>query len=471
MSSLLIKNGVVVTERGPVQADVRVEGEKIVAVGSGITESADRVIDGTGCYVLPGGVDPHVHLDLPMGDFSSSDSFESGTIAALHGGTTTIIDFANQTRGKPIAEAIAYWNSKAKGKALCDYGFHVSVTDLNTRTVTEIQECVQKLGITSFKTFTAYKDSLMINDRHMLEIMDWVGRLGGIVMVHAENGDMIEALRDRARRAGRMGPKSHAETRPRISEAEATARVIDIAHLVKCPVYIVHMSTGDALDRVRYIGETRSGLERTPVFVETCPQYLLLDEALYDAPGFEGAKAVMSPPLRSDEDRAALWVGIEEGLVDVVATDHCPFTMAQKERGRDDFTRIPNGGPGIEHRLELLYSEGVAKGRMPVEKFVSLVATTPARIFGLYPRKGVIAVGADADLVLFDPHAQHTLSASTHHMNVDYSLYEGMQVQGRVRMTILRGTVAVEEGQLKVGPGFGRYLPRGRSAAMRKYSV
>ena len=456
MKSILIKNGTVVTATDTVKADIFVDDEKIQAIGANLDhQKADQIIDAKGCYVMPGGIDAHTHLDLPFMGTSSSDDFESGTLAALHGGTTTIIDFAFQKQGGTLREALGIWHEKAKGRAVGDYGFHVVVTDFNESVRTEIKDMVEKEGVTSFKTFMAYKGALMIDDRQMIGLMDEVKKQGGLVTVHAENGDLADSLVQSNRAAGNLEPKFHALSRPEIVEAEATGRALDIAYSGNHPVYIVHMTCEGALNRVREATKRNQN-----VLVETCVQYLLLDDSVYDRPDFEGSKFVMSPPLRKPKDQKALWAGIEQGLVHTVATDHCPFCMDQKKMGEKDFSKIPNGAPGIENRMELMFSEGVLKNRMTLNKFVEVNCTAPAKIFGLYPRKGTIAVGSDADIVIFDPKVKHTMSAKTHHMKVDYSAYEGWQVTGKTRTVLLRGTVAIDNGQALIAKGFGKYLPR-----------
>ncbi|HLF31447.1 MAG TPA: dihydropyrimidinase [Xanthomonadales bacterium] len=455
MSSLLIRNGTIVTATDRYQADVLVQDEQVAVIGKKLDARADRTLDAADCYLFPGGIDAHTHMELPfMGTFSS-DSFESGTVAGLHGGTTTIVDFAIQTQGDSLEAAIMQWHDKADGHAVGDYAFHCAVTDFNDNTRKEIPRVINHHGINSFKTFMAYKGALMIDDRQMFELMKELVLHGGIITSHCENGDMVDHLRQKFIAEGKTEPRYHVLSRPAICEAEASGRVIDLAWQAGCPNYIVHMTCEEALQRVR-----SATLRNQKVYVETCIQYLLLDESLYFQEGFAGAKVVMSPPLRKKKDQEALWAAINQNLVHHVATDHCPFCMEQKAMGKDDFTRIPNGAPGIEDRLELLYSEGVHQGRISLNKFVDLGSTAVAKIFGLFPRKGTIAVGSDADIVIFDPAVQHTLSARTHHMNCDYSAYEGWQVQGKIRTTILRGTVAVEEGKAHVGEGFGQYLPR-----------
>jgi dihydropyrimidinase len=455
MSTLLVKNGTVVTATDTYTADIYCEGETIHTIGKNLNLKADKTIDAQGCYVFPGGIDPHTHMELPFMGTHSSDTFESGTLAGLHGGTTTIIDFAIQTQGNTLGHALNQWHEKADGHAVGDYAFHMAVTDFNDNTRAEVKDVVSKHGINSFKTFMAYKGALMIDDRQMLGLMDEVKKHGGFVTAHAENGDMVAKGVEDCLAAGQTDPKYHARSRPPLCEEEAVSRFVDMAASGKHPVYIVHMSCEEALNRVR-----AATARNQKVYVETCIQYLILDDSLYNQDGFEGAKFVLSPPLRTKKDQEALWAGISQNLVHTIATDHCPFCMDQKAMGKDDFSKIPNGLPGIEHRIELLFSEGVEKGRISLNKFVDLSSTASAKIFGLFPKKGTLAVGSDADLVVFDPTAKHTLSSKTHHMNCDYSAFEGWQVTGKCRTTILRGNVAVDEGEAKIGKGFGKYLPR-----------
>jgi dihydropyrimidinase len=463
MKTLLIKNGNVVTATDRYTADIYVEGEKIHTIGKDLAAKmkADQVIDATGMYVFPGGIDAHTHMDLPFMGTYSSDNFETGTLAGLHGGTTTIIDFAIQKQGDTLHAALDHWNEKAAGKSVGDYAFHMAVTDFNAKTRLEIKDLVEKQGITSYKIFMAYKGALMVDDNQAMGLMEEVKKFDGLVITHAENGDVIAHLVDEHLAAGKTGVKYHALTRPAAVEAEASGRIMDIAHNGNHPLYIVHMTCEEALDRVR-----EATRRNQKVWIETCVQYLLLDESVYFQDGFEGSKWVMSPPLRKKKDQLALWAGINQNLVHTVATDHCPFCMDQKKMGIDNFAKIPNGAPGIEHRMELMYSEGVAKNKISLEKFVEVNCTAPAKIFGLFPRKGTIAVGSDADLVIFDPKAEHTLSAKTHHMNCDYSAYEGWKVSGKVKSTILRGTLAIDNGKALIGKGFGKYLPRGPSGRL-----
>ncbi|MBI3591625.1 MAG: dihydropyrimidinase [Candidatus Melainabacteria bacterium] len=453
--TLLIKNGTIVTASDKYVADIFISGERIHTIGKDLSVSSDQTIDAKGNYIFPGGIDAHTHMELPFMGTYASDTFETGTLAGLHGGTTTIIDFAIQTQGKSLKSAIDEWHKKADGNAVSDYAFHIGVTDLNKNTKLEIKDIVKKEGISSFKTFMAYKGALMIDDRQMVSLMNEVKKYGGMVTTHAENGDMIDELISESKINGNLSPKFHALTRPDIAEAEASGRVIDMAYQGSHPLYIVHMTCEAALNRVR-----EATKRNQKVFVETCIQYLLLDESLYESQGFEGSKWVMSPPLRKEKDRIALWNGINQGLVHTVATDHCPFCMEQKKMGLNDFSKIPNGMPGIEHRLELLYSEGVLKEKISMNKFVELTSTAPAKIFGMFPKKGTVAIGSDADIVIFDPNVKHTISAKTHHHNCDYSAYEGWKVQGKCKTVILRGTVAIEDGKALIGKGVGKYIER-----------
>jgi dihydropyrimidinase len=452
--SLLIKNGRIVTATDDYTGDVFIEGETISAVGRHLDAPADTTIDASGLLVLPGGIDPHVHLDMPfMGTFSS-DTHETGTRAALFGGTTTVIDFVLQRQGHSLKEALTEWQGRATGTAVGDYSFHMAVTDFNDSTKKEIQEMIENEGITSFKTFMAYKGALMIDDRQMTALMQEVRRQGGIVTVHATNGDMIDYLVAKHRAEGKLSPLYHYLSQPEVTEAEASARFTDIANYTGCPGYIVHLTCEGALNAVR--NATRRNQK---VFVETCIQYLLLDAGLYER-DFEGAKWVMSPPLRQKKDQETLWAGINQGLVNVVATDHCPFLWKQKLMGEKDFSKIPNGHPAIENRMELLYSEGVHKGRISLNKYVEIACTNPAKIFGMFPGKGTIAPGSDADILLFDPNKQHVLSAVTHHMNVDYSAYEGWELTGKVRTVLLRGKIAIDKDECLVEKGYGRFIHR-----------
>ncbi|PWV47029.1 dihydropyrimidinase [Chitinophaga sp. S165] len=454
--SLLIKNGRIITATDDYVADILVEGEQVVAIGKDLIADAERVIDASGLLVMPGGIDPHVHLDMPfMGTFSS-DTHETGTRAALFGGTTTVIDFVLQKQGHSLREALDEWNSRALGTAVGDYSFHMAVTDFNANTKTEIKTMVETEGITSFKTFMAYKGALMIDDRQMTALMQEVKLQGGMVTVHATNGDVIDYLVAKHLAEGKTSPLYHYISQPEVTEAEASARFTDLANYTGCPAYIVHLTCEGALNAVR--NATRRNQK---VFVETCIQYLLLDASNYDK-GFESAKWVMSPPLRELKDQETLWAGINQGIVNIVATDHCPFMWKQKLMGEHDFSKIPNGHPAIENRMELLFSEGVNKNRISLNKYVEVACTNPAKIFGMFPRKGTIAVGSDADIIIFDPQQKHTVSAATHHMNVDYSAYEGWELTGKVKTVLLRGKVAIDNNECLVSRGYGQFIKRNK---------
>jgi dihydropyrimidinase len=458
--SILIKNGRIVTAADDYVADIFIEGETVSMIGKGLKVQADEEIDVSGMMVFPGGIDPHVHLEMPfMGTFSS-DTHETGTRAALFGGTTTVIDFVLQKQGHTLHEALDEWNGRARGTTFGDYSFHMAVTDFNENTRKEIGEMVLEEGITSFKTFMAYKGALMIDDRQMVGLMEEVKKQGGMVTVHATNGDMIDYLVQKNREAGNLSPLYHYLSQPEVTEAEASERFIDMLNYTGCTGYIVHMTCEGALNAVRNATRRNQHL-----FVETCIQYLVLDASLYEK-DFEGAKWVMSPPLREKKDQEALWAGINQGLVHVVATDHCPFMWEQKKMGEKDFSKIPNGHPAIENRMELLFSEGVVKGKISLNKYVEVTSTAPAKIFGMFPRKGTIAPGGDADLVIFDPNLKHVLSARTHHMNVDYSGYEGWEVTGKVKTVLLRGKVAIDDNDCKVEKGYGTFIKRNKIRAI-----
>jgi dihydropyrimidinase len=452
--SVLIKNGRIITADADYSADIFIDGETIHTIGKNIPHKADTVIDATDKLIFPGGIDPHVHLDMPfMGTFSS-DNYETGTRAALFGGTTTVIDFILQKQGHSLQDALTEWSGRASGNAIGDYSFHMAVTDFNESTKKEIINMVEKEGITSFKTFMAYKGALMIDDRQMIGLMEEVKQRGGMVTVHATNGDMIDYLIAKHRGEGKLSPVYHYLSQPEVTEAEASERFVDMANFTGCPAYIVHLTCEGALNAVRSATKRNQN-----VFVETCIQYLLLDASLYEQ-NFDGAKWVMSPPLREKKDQETLWAGINQGIVNIVATDHCPFKWEQKQMGKDDFSKIPNGHPAIENRMELLYSEGVNKGRISLNKYVEVACTNPAKIFGMFPRKGTIAVGYDADIVLFDPKEKHKLSATTHHMNVDYSGYEGWELTGKVKTVLLRGRIAIDKNECLIDRGFGQFIKR-----------
>jgi len=456
--SILLKNGRVITADSDSICDILTEGEAIVAIGRSLpAPEGVQVIDCAGKLIVPGGIDPHVHLEMPfMGTFSS-DTYETGTRAALHGGTTTVIDFILQKQGSSLRAALDEWQGRATGNAVGDYSFHMAVTDFNPNTQLEIPEMIAE-GITSFKTFMAYKGALMIDDAQMVGLMQEVKKHGGLVTAHATNGDMIDTLIAQHRAQGQLSPLYHYLSQPEVTEAEASGRFADIANYTGVNAYIVHLTCQGALNQVR-----RATERNQRVLVETCIQYLVLDASLYENEA-EGAKWVMSPPLRQKKDQATLWAGINQGLVNVVGTDHCPFMWEQKLAGKDDFSKIPNGHPAVEHRMELLFSEGVSKGRITPQKFVEVTSTNAAKIFGLFPRKGTISIGADADLVIIDPEKKHTISAATHHMNVDYSGYEGWELTGKIDTVLLRGQLAIEDGVTRVGRGYGQFIKRGKTA-------
>jgi dihydropyrimidinase len=452
----IITNGRVVTATDTYASDVAISDGKVAAIGQKLPhDNATKIIDAAGKYVLPGGIDVHTHLDMPFGGTKSADDFETGTRAAAFGGTTTLIDFAIQYKGQTLRTAFDAWMQKAAGKAVSDYSFHCIITDLPDAQLEEMNALVRE-GVTSFKLFMAYPGVFMLDDGSIFKALRATAKNGGLVCMHAENGSAIDVIVQQALAEGKKAPKYHALTRPTTAEAEATSRAIALAEMAGAPVYIVHLSCNDALEKVR---EARDrGL---PVYAETCPQYLYLSIENFDVPGFEGAKYVFTPPLREKWHQEKLWNGLKRDHLQVVSTDHCPFCFKeQKELGRDDFTKIPNGGPGIEHRMSLIYSGGVAKGRFSVNRFVELVSTTPAKLFGLYPRKGTIAIGSDADLVIFDLERKHMISAKTHHMRVDYSMFEGIQVTGMPDAVLSRGRVIVEADKFVGRAGAGEFIKR-----------
>ena len=458
----VIKGGTVVTAGDTFAADVLVAGEQIVAVGRGL--SGDTIIDASGAYVIPGGIDVHTHLDMPFGGTVSSDDFFTGHRAAAFGGTTMHIDFAIQPKGASLRETLDLWHAKAAGKAAIDYGFHVAITDLTDAVLAELPQSIA-YGVPSVKLFMAYKGVLQVDDATLFRAMQQAARHKVLIMVHAENGDVIDLLVKDALAAGKLAPKYHALTRPPELEAEATARAVRLAEVAGAPLYVVHLTNAGALEAVR-LARAR-GLSH-PIFAETCSQYFFFTKDDLDREGFEGAKWVCSPPFRSAGDHAALWQGVADNSLQVVSTDHCPFWFAGgvqgrvpgKELGRASFAQIPNGCPGIEERLMLLYTHGVRTGRISLNRWVELCATNPAKLFGCYPRKGTVAPGADADVVVWDPEARRTLSAATLHQNTDYSLYEGWEVVGAPRTVLSRGRVLVDDGQWRGEAGVGQFIHR-----------
>jgi len=450
----LIKNGTIITAVDQYRGEVLVQDEKIELIGTSLDLQADKVIDAAGKFVLPGGIDVHTHLDMPFGGATSADDFETGTIAAAFGGTTSIVDFAIQYKGQTLHHAWETWMKKADGKAVVDYGFHMIMTDLNDQTEQEMDALVNQ-GVTSFKLFMAYRGIFMVDDGSILKALLRTGQNGGTICMHAENGDVIDVLVQRALKAGHTAPKYHALTRPARAEAEATHRAIALAEIADVPIYIVHLSAAEALEMVT---EARDrGLH---AYAETCPQYLFLSYDNYEEPEFNGSKYVMSPPLRDRAKQAQLWRGLAFNDLQCISTDHCPFCMKEKRLGEHDFSKIPNGAPGIETRMSLVYDGGVREGRISLNRFVELTSTSPAKIFGLFPRKGTIAPGSDADIVVFDPNRTMTLSAKTLHMNVDYNPYEGRQVTGATDTVLTRGRVIIENGKFVGGKGGGSFLKR-----------
>src|SRR5215831_546380 len=451
----LIKNGRIITAVDDYQGDILIDGDRVSLIGARLDLDADRVLDASGKLVIPGGIDPHTHMELPFGGTFASDDFRTGTIAAAHGGTTTIIDFAVQYKGESLVQAVDNWHQKAEGKTAIDYGFHLITTELPDERVPEMRQLINE-GVMSFKLFMAYPGVFLVDDATIFRAMRTAGNAGGLICMHAENGIVINEIIRHALAEGKTAPKYHALTRPTKAEAEGVQRAIAIAEMAHSPVYIVHLSCYDALREVQAARDM--GL---PAFAETCPQYLFLDHSYYEQDGFEGAKYVMTPPLREKWNQDKLWTGLRGNDLQVISTDHCPFCFKeQKELGRDDFTKIPNGGPGVEHRMSLVYNGGVAGGRIGLNRFVELTSTAAAKIFGLFPRKGTIAVGSDADIVIFDPNEENTISANTHHMNVDYSAYEGKKIRGAVKTVLSRGKVIIEDGKYAGKAGDGRFLRR-----------
>ena len=453
----LITNGTIVTADGSSSADVLVDGETIALVGANLAGAgitADETIDAAGKYVIPGAIDVHTHMELPFGGTFAKDTFETGTRAAAFGGTTTIVDFAVQSRGASLREGLDAWHAKAEGNAVADYGFHMIMSDVNDATLAEMDGLVAE-GVPDFKLFTAYPGVFYSDDGAIFRAMQQTAKNGGLIMMHAENGMAIDVVAEQTVAAGTTDPIGHGLARKAIFEGEATNRVIRLAEAAEVPVYIVHLSAREALEAVR--GARDRG---TPAFAETCPQYLFL--SLDDlGNGFEGAKYVCSPPLRSKDHWDELWTGLVKDDLQVVSTDHCPFDFeGQKELGRGDFRKVPNGLPGVEDRVDLLHDGGVVGGRITRERWVDVISTGPAKLFGMYPRKGSITVGADADLVVYDPNRRRTISAKTHHMDVDYSCYEGRDVQGASDIVLSRGTVIVRNGEFTGRAGDGRFIRR-----------
>ncbi len=461
--SILIKGGRVITAADDVVADVLVEGERVALMGESLQVAAERTIDARGMYVLPGCVDPHTHLDLPFGGTVTIDDVEAGQIAAAFGGTTCHVDFCIQQKGQRFADALAHWHAKAEGKQVIDMGYHVGVTDLSAPGALEELATLPERGVTSYKLFMAYKGALMVDDATLFRTMEVAARTGALVMVHAENGDVIDILVQEALAAGHTEPRWHARTRPAETEGEATNRAIQLARIAGAPLYVVHVSCAEAVEPI-----AAARARGWDVWGETCTQYFFADETYLDRPDFEGAKFVYTPPPRDKRNQEVLWRAVSNDALSVISTDHCAFNWkGQKTLGRDDFSKIPNGAAGLENRLQMIHHFGVGDGHITLNRMVELLATNPAKLFGLYPRKGTLAPGSDADIVVFDPHKRVTISAASHHSRADYNLYEGTQVTGSPEIVLLRGQVIVEGDELLAEPGLGRYVPRARFAHAR----
>jgi dihydropyrimidinase len=456
--SILIKGGRVVTAADDYVADVYVEDGRVALIGESLAVEAERTIDARGRLVLPGCVDPHTHLDMPFGGTVTIDDVESGQTAAAFGGTTCHVDFCIQSPGESFADALAVWHAKAEGRQLIDMGYHMAVTDLTFPGALEELAALPDRGVTSYKLFMAYKGSLMVDDETLFRTMEVAAATGALVMVHAENGEVIDVLVKRALAEGHTEPRWHALTRPPETEGEATNRAIQLAHIAGAPLYVVHVSCREAVEPIA--AARARGWE---VFGETCTQYFFVDSSFLERPDFEGAKYVYTPPPRDKANQAVLWNAVASDVLSVISTDHCAFSWKeQKALGRDDFSKIPNGGPGLENRLQMIHQFGVREGRIGLNRMVELLASTPAKLFGLYPRKGTLAVGSDADIVIFDPEKRVTISAASHRSRVDYNLYEGTEVVGSPETVMLRGQVLVEGDELVAAPGVGRYVARAR---------
>lgn len=463
----IIKNGTIVTAADTYYGDILIDDGIIVMIGVDLEADGAELVDASGCYVFPGGVDPHTHLDMPFGGTVTRDDFESGTIAAAFGGTTTIIDFCLTSKGAPLAQAVETWHAKSDTRAVIDYGFHLMVSEVTDEVLKELPQIIEEEGITSLKVFMAYKNVLQADDGTLFKTLLMAKEQGALVMVHAENGDVIDYLVSKALEEGNTEPIYHALTRPPVLEGEATGRAANLTELADSQLYVVHVTCAEA---VKKIADARDkGLR---VFGETCPQYLMLDQSYLEKPNFEGAKYVWSPPLREKWNQDVLWDSLRNGQLQTVGSDQCSFDFkGQKDLGISDFSKIPNGGPMIEDRFSILYSEGVHKGKLSLNKFVDIISTASAKLFGLFPRKGTIAVGSDADIVIFDPTIERTISAATHHMKVDYNAFEGMQVTGEPISVLSRGEFVIRDRELVGKPGYGQYLHRGRFGSADKPPV
>ena len=455
MKRTLLQGGTVVNSDSSVSADVLVEDGQVVAIGANLQVGGAEVIDCSDRFVMPGGVDVHTHLDAPMMQTKTADDFATGTRAAAVGGTTTIVDFALQAKGQKLGDALAGWHEKAAGKSAIDYGFHVAVTDLYDGAIADIEGLVRS-GVTSLNVYMAYKGAIMLDDGEMYEVLREAGRLGAKTCVHAENGDIIDRISANLVASGRTGPENHALSRPPATEVEAVNRAIAVSRIADAPVYFVHLSTEGATEAV-----AEAQLRDWPVAGETCTHYLTLGPELYDLPDFEAAKAVLTPPLREAHHQDALWRGLNNGTLGIVSSDHCPFCFAgQKDLGRHDFRAIPNGGAGIEDRMRVMYGSGVAAGRISLEQFVALTSTNPAKSFGMFPAKGFLGVGADADIIVLDPNSSTHISAATQSQAVDYNLWEGWTLPGAITHVYSRGELVARDGSFLGKAGHGRYLER-----------
>src|SRR5690349_2227924 len=456
--SVLIKGGRVITAADDYVADVFVEDERISLIGESLDVEADRVIDATGKYLLPGGVDPHTHLDMPFGGTVTIDDVESGQTSAAFGGTTTHVDFIIQPKGATFAEAVEQWRAKAEGKQVTDMGYHMAITDLTREDALEELATLPEQGITSYKLFMAYKGALQVDDETLFRAMEVASVSGALVMVHAENGDAIDVLVKQALANGRTEPHWHALTRPPETEGEATNRAIQLARVAGCPLYVVHVSCKEAVEPIQLARE-----KGWDVWGETCTQYFFVDYTFLERPDFEGAKYVYTPPPRPKENQDVLWNAVRTDVLSAISTDHCAFLWdGQKTMGSDDFSKIPNGGPGLENRLHMIHEFGVRAGRISLNRMVELLCTNPAKLFGLYPRKGTIAVGSDADIVVFEPEKTLTITAANQRSKTDYNLYEGTEVTGSPEVVLLRGNVLVENDELVASPGIGQYVARAK---------
>jgi len=456
--SVLIRGGRIVTAADDYVADLYVEDETVTLIGESLDVSADKVVEAAGKYVLPGCVDPHTHLDMPFGGTVTIDDVESGQISAAFGGTTCHVDFIIQPQGATFAQAFDEWRAKANGKQVIDMGYHMAITDLDNGGTLEELASLPDQGITSYKLFMAYKGALMVDDATLYRAMEVAAQSGALVMVHAENGDVVDLLVREALAAGNTEPLYHALTRPPEAEGEATNRAIQLAHLAGAPLYVVHVTCREAVEPIAAARE-----KGWDVWGETCTQYFFNSLDDIAKPNFEGAKYVYSPPVRDASNWEYLWNAVRTDALSAISTDHCAFLWdGQKTLGRDDFSKIPNGGPGLEDRLKMIHQFGVREGRISLNRMVELLSTNPAKLFGLYPRKGTVAVGSDADLVVFDPEKQVTISASTHHSKADYNLYEGTTVTGAPEVVLLRGRVLVENDELVASPGVGQFVKRAR---------